>query len=102
MRVRATNDPFRMFTDSRYASATIGLLASIAISVLAWILYDTILLFLLIPFVPWLFWRRSSGSPSHRHKRCPRCGFTTADPDFDYCPRDGERLGRPDGTVRPR
>lgn len=77
--------------DSRYLTALTGLALSIAISLAAWIAFDTLLLFLLIPFVPWLFWRsrRPSKPPV---TRCPVCGFETRDPAFAYCPRDGHRL----------
>ncbi|MDL5362932.1 hypothetical protein [Halalkalicoccus sp. NIPERK01] len=72
--------------DSRWLTALGGLLASLAISVLAWVYFDTLLVFLLIPFVPFLF-RRSPPT-----KRCPRCGFETTSEGFEYCPRDGTRL----------
>lgn len=73
--------------DTRWFTASVGILASIAISVLAWQYFDTFLLFLLIPFVPFLFGGRSSS-----RKRCPRCGFETTSEAFEYCPRDGTRL----------
>jgi hypothetical protein len=74
--------------DTRWLTALVGLVASLAISVLAWLHLDTFLLFLLIPFVPLLLRRRSR--PETR--RCPRCGFETPREEFDYCPRDGTRL----------
>ena len=74
--------------DTRWFTALVGLVASVAISVLAWLYFDTFLLFLLIPFVPLLLGR---GSRPER-KRCPRCGFETDREGFDYCPRDGSRL----------
>lgn len=74
--------------DGRWLTALVGLVASVAISVLAWLYLDTFLLFLLIPFVPLLFGRRSRAET----KRCPRCGFETEREGFDYCPRDGARL----------
>jgi hypothetical protein len=74
--------------DSRWLTALVGLVASLAISVYAWIYFDTFLFFLLIPFVPLLFTRRSRPET----KRCPRCGFETAETEFEYCPRDGARL----------
>lgn len=73
--------------DARWLTALVGLLASLAISVLAWQYFDTVLFFLLIPFVPFLFRGRSSPT-----KRCPRCGFETTSEGFEYCPRDGSRL----------
>lgn len=74
--------------DARWLTVLVGLVASVAISVLAWVYLDTFLLFLLIPFVPLLFGRRSR--PETR--RCPRCGFETEREAFEYCPRDGIRL----------
>lgn len=75
--------------DSRWLVAVLGLVASLAISVLAWVYFDTLLVFLLIPFVPLVLGR---SRPSRPEKRCPRCGFRTRDPDHEYCPRDGARL----------
>lgn len=72
--------------DTRWLTALVGLLASFAISVLAWQYFDTFLFFLLVPFVPVLFGRRSAT------RRCPQCGFETADEGFEYCPRDGTPL----------
>ena len=75
--------------NTRWLTALIGLFASLAISVFAWLYFDTFLFFLLIPFVPFLF---SGRSPPV--KRCPRCGFETRSREFEYCPRDGARLER--------
>ena len=72
----------------RWLTALLGLAASAAISVLAWAYFDTFLLFLLIPFVPFLFGRRSG----RETKRCPECGFETDRSGFEHCPRDGTRL----------
>lgn len=72
----------------RWLTALLGIAASVAISVLAWVYFDTFLLFLLIPFVPFLFGRRSHPET----KRCPACGFETERGEFEYCPRDGTRL----------
>lgn len=77
--------------DSRYVVAIVGLLASVLVSVIAWVAFDTIVLFLLIPFVP-LVWWRVDGSESRPVRRCPQCGFSTTTPGYDYCPRDGTRL----------
>lgn len=80
--------------DSRYLTALFGIVASLAVSALAWWYLDTLLFFLLIPFVPFLF-RSSVGRESRPDvRRCPECGFETADPEFEYCPRDGTRLRR--------
>jgi hypothetical protein len=75
--------------DSRTATAGVGFLGSLLISVLAWWYFDTLLVFLLVPFVPILF---RGGSTPRRRRRCPTCGFTTRNADFGYCPRDGTPL----------
>lgn len=80
--------------DSRYVTALVGLLLSVVVSVAAWVLFDTLLLFLLIPFIPWLVWRRSGGVSTPPVRHCSTCGFSTRQPDFAYCPRDGSRLER--------
>lgn len=74
--------------DTRWLTAFLGIAASVAISVYAWLSFDTLLLFLLIPFVPLLLRRRSRPET----KRRSRCGFETEREGFDYCPRDGSRL----------
>lgn len=73
------------------ATAFVGLLASLGVSIAAWILFDTLLLFLLVPVMPLLF-RRRGESASVDEKRCPVCGFETREPLFTHCPRDGTRL----------
>ena len=72
-------------------AAAAGLLGSLLLSVAAYVYFDTLLLFLFVPFVPFLF-RRSTDRPPVR--RCPTCGFRTRSPEFDYCPRDGTELER--------
>lgn len=80
---------------SRTATALLGLAFSLAISVAAYVYFDTLLLFLVVPFVPFLL-RRSSGrgteSPGPPLRHCPECGFATRDPEAHYCPRDGTAL----------
>ncbi|GAB3326578.1 hypothetical protein [Haloplanus salinarum] len=73
---------------SRTATAAVGLVASLALSVAAWYYFETLLVFLLLPFVPVLL-RGSDDPPADE---CPACGFVTRDPAVDYCPRDGTRL----------
>lgn len=77
---------------SRTATAVVGLAASVLVSVAAWVYYDTVLLFLLVPFVPLLFRRREGDAPPV--KRCPECAFETREPSFSHCPRDGASLER--------
>lgn len=81
---------------SHAATAAVGLLASLAVSVLAWWYFNTLLFFLLIPFVPFLFRGRSGEERAVR--TCPRCGFETDSPEYEFCPRDGEQL-RERGTA---
>ena len=79
--------------DSRLLTAAVGLIASLAVSVLLWVYFDTFLFFLFVPFVPFLF--RSLGDDDHRElqqRECPQCGFQTLDDEYEYCPRDGRRL----------
>lgn len=76
---------------SRTATAAVGLVGSLLVSVAAWYYFDTLIAFLFLPFVP-LLWRRGGDTPPVRE--CPRCGFSTRDPGFDYCPRDGSPLDR--------
>ena len=87
---------------SRTATAFAGLVLSLAVSIVAWVQYDTLLLFLLVPFVPLLFRRGrgaagsesgAAGAPAGPpRKRCPTCGFETRAPDYAHCPRDGTAL----------
>ena len=79
---------------SRTLTAAVGLAIGLAISVLAWVYWDTLLLFVFLPFVPFLFWRPGSqcDAPTSHPRECPVCGFQTRNPEFEYCPRDGHRL----------
>lgn len=79
---------------SRTLTALVGLLVSLAVSVAVWVYTGSLLLFVFVPFVPFLFsssLRRESGE-GPPEKRCPQCDFRTRDPGFDWCPRDGRRL----------
>jgi len=76
---------------SRTATAVAGLLVSLLVSAAAWYYFDTLFAFLLLPFLP-LLWRPERDTPAVRE--CPTCGFSTRDPEFDYCPRDGTPLDR--------
>jgi hypothetical protein len=75
---------------SRTATALAGLAASVVVSVAAWYYFDTLVAFLLLPFVPVLFGRGGDDDPPRRE--CPACGFTSRDPSVAYCPRDGTAL----------
>ncbi|MGB9965353.1 hypothetical protein [Halobacterium sp. CBA1126] len=74
---------------SRTATAAVGVLASLAVSVAAWVLFDVAVFFLAVPLVPLLFRRQTEEPPVYE---CPDCGFRTRDPEFAYCPRDGSQL----------
>lgn len=81
---------------SRTLTALVGLLLSIVVSILLWWYLDTLLVFLLVPFVPFLF-RGVRGKPDEEPsvmRNCPRCGFQTRNDEFEYCPRDGRHLER--------
>jgi hypothetical protein len=71
------------------ATAAAGLLASVLLSAAAYVYFDTLLLFLFVPFIPFLFRGRSNRPPV---RRCPECGFQSRSPDVEYCPRDGTQL----------
>ncbi|WP_336000990.1 hypothetical protein [Halorientalis halophila] len=78
---------------SRTATAAVGLLGSLAVTVALWWYFDTLAVFLFLPFVPFLFRNRGSDEESAPAVReCPTCGFRTAAEDHEYCPRDGRRL----------
>jgi len=76
--------------DARFATAFVGLLASLIVSVALWRQFGALVLFVFLPFVPLLFGRDDGERPGVR--RCSDCGFRTRDPDYDYCPRDGTPL----------
>jgi hypothetical protein len=73
---------------SRTATAALGFALSLAVSVVLWWQFDTLLFFLFVPFVPFLF----RGGDQPPVKECPVCGFQTRSEEYDYCPRDGHRL----------
>jgi len=82
---------------TRTATALAGLGASLLASVALWLYFDTLLLFLFVPFVPFLF--RGLGDDAGESNRreqsvreCPECAFRTRTDDYEYCPRDGRRL----------
>lgn len=75
---------------SRTATAIAGLGLSVAVSIVAWVVFDFPFLFLFVPFIPFLFRRGEADRPTVHE--CPECGFTTRNPEFTYCPRDGTPL----------
>ncbi|WP_277555608.1 hypothetical protein [Halobaculum limi] len=77
---------------SRTLTALVGLAVSLVVSVAAWYYFDTLLVFLLLPFVPLLFRGLAGDGDRPAVKECPVCGFTTRSPDVNYCPRDGTEL----------
>jgi hypothetical protein len=86
--------------DSRTLTALAGVLVSIVLSVALYVYTGSLLFFLFVPFVPFLFrsGRREDAVDRPPVKACSRCGFQTRDPDFEYCPRDGSRLYEADRT----
>ncbi len=87
---------------SRTLTAAVGIVASLAISVALYLATGSLLFFLFVPFVPFLFRGIGRSAPTEVVRRCPRCSFRTTDPEHEYCPRDGSRLedGRGDAFFR--
>lgn len=77
---------------ARTITALAGLGLSVIISVATWLVFDTLFLFLFVPFVPLLLRRARSTSPDRPRRECPTCGFRSTDPAYEFCPRDGTRL----------
>lgn len=83
---------------SRTATAALGLVGSLVISIVAWVYFDTLFLFLFVPFIPLLLRRGGESEPPV--KECPECGFRTRAPEFTHCPRDGTELAvRGEGPI---
>ena len=76
---------------ARALTAVVGFVASIALSVVLWVAFDFPFFFLFVPFVPFLF-RRGGERDEPPVRACPDCGFTSRDPEVQFCPRDGSRL----------
>lgn len=79
---------------SRTATAVVGLVVSLLVTVALWWYFDSLLVFLFLPFVPFLF-RGSGDDEPTVVQECPHCGFQATVESYDYCPRDGTRLERP-------
>ena len=77
---------------SRTLTAVVGLVASLALSVVLWVAFDVPLFLLFVPFVPFLFRRGGDEAGLPAGRECPECGFATRDPEVQFCPRDGTRL----------
>ena len=81
---------------SRTIAALVGLVASLALSAAIYAVTGSLLLFVFVPFVPFVFSRSLGGREDREEtppvRECPGCGFRARDPEFDYCPRDGRRL----------
>ncbi|MFQ3320508.1 MAG: hypothetical protein ACI8UR_001210 [Natronomonas sp.] len=78
---------------SRTATALAGLIGSVLVSALIYYYTGSLLFFLFVPFVPFLFGAgESETTPERPLKTCPRCDFETRSEEFDYCPRDGSPL----------
>jgi hypothetical protein len=75
---------------SRLLTALVGLALSLVISVAVYVYLDSLLLFLFVPFVPFLFRGGDDDEPPVRE--CPACGYRTRAADHEFCPRDGSRL----------
>ncbi|RKD97291.1 hypothetical protein [Halopiger aswanensis] len=81
---------------SRTLTALAGLALGGLVSVAAWIYFETVLLFLFLPFVPFLFDRgRRTDSAARAVRHCPDCDFRTTEQSYEHCPRDGSRLRDP-------
>lgn len=78
--------------NSRTGTALAGILLSLLVSAVLWMVFGTAVFFLFVPFVPFLFGRSTGTRPEQTVSECPSCGFRTADESFEYCPRDGTRL----------
>ncbi|XVH30526.1 hypothetical protein ACNS7O_08950 [Haloferacaceae archaeon DSL9] len=78
----------------RFVTALVGLVFGLALSVAAWYYFDTLAVFLFLPFVPIFFRspRGPSASATIARRDCPACDFSSRDPKVAYCPRDGHRL----------
>ena len=80
---------------SRTLTAFVGLVVSVSLSALLYVYTGSLLFFLFVPFIPFLFLKRDETTAETRQlpvRSCDRCNFQTRNPEFEYCPRDGHRL----------
>ena len=94
---------------SRTATALVGAAVSLAVTFVAWYYFGTPFVFFVVPFVPFLFRRRTRSDRRRADGRagprpgapgaeidgtweCPRCGFRTRNEEYTHCPRDGTPL----------
>ena len=78
---------------ARVGTALLALVASLAGSALVWYYLGNPFLFLVVPVVPFLFRRARGGQTEQPPRRvCGECGFSTRDPEYEFCPRDGRPL----------
>lgn len=71
---------------SRTDTAILGI--SLIVSVGAWLVFETVLVVLVIPFIPLVL----RGYQRPERKQCPNCSFETGSSEYEYCPRDGTQL----------
>ena len=76
---------------SRTATAAVGLAVSLLVTVALWWYFETLAVFLFLPFVPFLF-QGDGDDEGDRVRECPQCGFQTTAEEYEFCPRDGARL----------
>lgn len=90
--------------DSRIPTALAGIVGSVALSALLYAYTGSLLFFLFVPFVPFLFTNRNRTRDGSRRlpvRVCDHCDFKTRNPEFEYCPRDGSRLYERDDHENP-
>jgi hypothetical protein len=71
--------------------ALLGVIGSLGLSAVLWIVFGSPVFFLFVPFVPFVL-GRGRANDRQRTYQCPTCGFRTTDSRYQYCPRDGTRL----------
>ncbi|MDY6779644.1 MAG: hypothetical protein SV760_03680 [Halobacteria archaeon] len=79
----------RISPGSRTTTALLGFAVSVVVSLALALYFDTLFVFLFLPFVPFFLGGEEEEPPV---KECPECGFTTRHEGYDHCPRDGSEL----------